>query len=187
MPCLTSMLREFLAWISRAWVSLRRDWLAQHARQRNLGLPARVEPHFCVVPPQILHRGFPIPPIQADSNPDLTAEYQSKTGIKPTRFVHRSSWLPPTSIPIFPHQKAKKSRHQQHLVSYNPTQTTPKRKQRGWPACPGITPWWAGCHPRTHLITVSRTPHPCSQGKTSIEPVSAGERCLHVFLDRNQP
>ena len=131
MPCLTSMLREFLAWISRAWVSLRRDWLAQHARQRNLGLPARVEPHFCVVPPQILHRGFPIPPIQADSNPDLTAEYQSKTGIKPTRFVHRSSWLPPTSIPIFPHQKAKKSRHQQHLVSYNPDLSyNPKQERR---------------------------------------------------------
>ena len=35
----------------------------------------------------------------------------------PTR---RGEQMPPPSIPIFPHQKAKKSRYQQHAVSYNP-------------------------------------------------------------------
>ena len=35
----------------------------------------------------------------------------------PTR---RGEQMPPPSIPTFPHQKAKKSRHQQHAVSYNP-------------------------------------------------------------------
>ena len=35
----------------------------------------------------------------------------------PTR---RREQMPPPSIPTFPHQKAKKSRHQQHAVSYNP-------------------------------------------------------------------
>ena len=27
--------------------------------------------------------------------------------------------------------------------------------RKGWPACPGITPWWAGCHPLEHLITIA--------------------------------
>ena len=35
----------------------------------------------------------------------------------PTR---RGEQMPPPSIPTFPHQKAKKSRYQQHAVSYNP-------------------------------------------------------------------
>ena len=35
----------------------------------------------------------------------------------PTR---RGEQMPPPSIPTFPHQKAKKSRHQQHALSYNP-------------------------------------------------------------------
>ena len=35
----------------------------------------------------------------------------------PTR---RREQMPPPSIPTFPHQKAKKSRHQQQAVSYNP-------------------------------------------------------------------
>ena len=43
-----------------------------------------------------------------------------KVATKPTRFVHPSSWLPPTKIPTFRHQKAKKSPFQQHVVSYNP-------------------------------------------------------------------
>ena len=38
----------------------------------------------------------------------------------PTR---RGEQMPPPSIPTFPHQKAKKSRHQQHAVSYNPDMT----------------------------------------------------------------
>ena len=27
--------------------------------------------------------------------------------------------------------------------------------RKGWPACPGITPWWAGCHPFEHRITIA--------------------------------
>ena len=38
----------------------------------------------------------------------------------PTR---RREQMPPPSIPTFPHQKAKKSRYQQHAVSYNPDMT----------------------------------------------------------------
>ena len=50
----------------------------------------------------------------------------------PTR---RREQMPPPSIPTFPHQKAKKSRYQQHAVSYNPALTALSRKQtRPWPA-----------------------------------------------------
>ena len=50
----------------------------------------------------------------------------------PTR---RGEQMPPPSIPTFPHQKAKKSRYQQHAVSYNPALTALSRKQRRpWPA-----------------------------------------------------
>ena len=50
----------------------------------------------------------------------------------PTR---RREQMPPPSIPTFPHQKAKKSRYQQHAVSYNPALTALSRKQRRpWPA-----------------------------------------------------
>ena len=38
----------------------------------------------------------------------------------PTR---RREQMPPPSIPTFPHQKAEKSRHQQHAASYNPDMT----------------------------------------------------------------
>ena len=38
----------------------------------------------------------------------------------PTR---RREQMPPPSIPTFPHQKAKKLRHQQHAASYNPDMT----------------------------------------------------------------
>ena len=34
--------------------------------------------------------------------------------------TQRREQMPPPSIPTFPHQKAKKSRYQQHAVSYNP-------------------------------------------------------------------
>ena len=27
--------------------------------------------------------------------------------------------------------------------------------RKGWPACPGITPRWAGCHPLEHRITIA--------------------------------
>ena len=38
----------------------------------------------------------------------------------PTR---RREQMPPPSIPTFPHQKAEKSRYQQHAVSYHPDMT----------------------------------------------------------------
>ena len=44
----------------------------------------------------------------------------------PTR---RREQMPPPSIPTFPHQKANKSRYQQHAVSYDPTLTALGRKQ----------------------------------------------------------
>ena len=46
----------------------------------------------------------------------------------PTR---RGEQMPPPSIPTSPHQKAKKSRHQQHAVSYNPQVAV----QAGRPHC----------------------------------------------------
>ena len=54
-------------------------------------------------------------------NVDFPAPASQKVATKPTRLVHPSSWLPPTSIPIFPHQKAEKSPQNQHVLSYNPT------------------------------------------------------------------
>ena len=35
-------------------------------------------------------------------------------------FRETQPWLPPTSMPTFPHHKAEKSPFQQHVVSYNP-------------------------------------------------------------------
>ena len=58
------------------------------------------------------------------SNTNFPALTSRKVATKPTRFVHPPSWLPPTSIPTFPHQKAEKSPFQQHAVSYNPTNTS---------------------------------------------------------------
>ena len=37
-----------------------------------------------------------------------------------TRYVHPPSWPQPTKTPTFPHQQAKKSPFQQHVVSYHP-------------------------------------------------------------------
>ena len=39
--------------------------------------------------------------------------------------------------------------------------------RRGWPACPGITPRWAGYHPRTQLITFRERLIPAHAGKTT--------------------
>ena len=52
------------------------------------------------------------------------------------------------------------------------------RKQRGWPACPGITPRWAGYHPHTHSITMLRTTHLHSRRENSGKPDS-----FRVFAD----
>ena len=51
-------------------------------------------------------------------------------------------------------------------------------KQRGWPACPGITPRWAGYHPHTHSITMFRTTHLHSRRENSGKPDS-----FRVFAD----
>ena len=120
-------------------------------------------------------------------NVDFPAPASRKVATKPTRFVRPSSWLPPTSIPIFPHQKAEKSPQNQHVLSYNPHFQSAQtgnanggttamfrmassplawRKQRGRLTCPGITPRWAGCHPHAQPITISRKTHPSSQGDT---------------------
>ena len=56
------------------------------------------------------------------------------------------------------------------------------REQRGWPACPGITPRWAGYHPYSHPITISKTTHPRSRRENthadSIDGTSVGSSPL---------
>ena len=72
-------------------------------------------------------------------NVDFPAPASQKVATKPTRSVHPSSWLPPTSIPIFPHQKAEKSPQNQHVLSYNPKRRRcggRRRAQEGMAAVP---------------------------------------------------
>ena len=55
-----------------------------------------------------------------DSSPvtvDCPAPASRQVTTQPTRSVHPSRWLPPTSIPIFPYQKAEKSPQNQHVLS----------------------------------------------------------------------
>ena len=66
-----------------------------------------------------------------------------KIATKPTRFVHPSSWLPPTSIPTFPYQQADKSPHNQHVMSLDPTNADrpgrpDPRRRHGHARNPGI-------------------------------------------------
>ena len=71
----------------------------------------------------------------------------------PTR---RREQMPPPSIPTSPHQKAKKSRHQQHAVSYNPALTALSRKQRRpWPARTNVRTASHGLVPTDALSVVS--------------------------------
>ena len=71
----------------------------------------------------------------------------------PTR---RREQMPPPSIPTFPHQKAKKSRYQQHAVSYNPALTALSRKQRRpWPARTNVRTASHGLVPTDALSVVS--------------------------------
>ena len=49
------------------------------------------------------------------------------------------------------------------------------RKQRGWPACPGITPRWAGYHPHASRITIPRRAHP-RLSREAIIPRQIGHR-----------
>ena len=83
----------------------------------------------------------------------------------PTR---RREQMPPPSIPTFPHQKAKKSRYQQHAVSYNPNPQPPLEPRPGITKPPG--PNWGraavavalGFEPR-----VAVTPHSISSAAPS--------------------
>ena len=56
-------------------------------------------------------------------NVDFPAPASRKVATKPTRFVRPSSWLPPTSIPIFPHQQSEKAPQNQHVLSFNSNRT----------------------------------------------------------------
>ena len=47
--------------------------------------------------------------------------------------------------------------------------------RRGWPACPGITPRWAGCHPHASRITIPRRTHP-RLSREAIIPRQIGHR-----------
>ena len=61
-----------------------------------------------------------------DSSPitvDCPAPASRQVTTQPTRCVHPSSWLPPTSIPIFPYQKAEKSPQNQHVLSFKSYRT----------------------------------------------------------------
>ena len=53
-------------------------------------------------------------------NSDFPAPHSRQVTLLATRFVHPSRWPQPTKTPTFPHQQAKKSPFQQHVVSYHP-------------------------------------------------------------------
>ena len=53
-------------------------------------------------------------------NSDFPAPHSRKVTTPATRYVHPPSWPQPTKTPTFPHQQAKKSPFQQHVVSYHP-------------------------------------------------------------------
>ena len=53
-------------------------------------------------------------------NSDFPAQHSRQVTTPATRFVQPPSWPQPTKTPTFPHQQAKKSPFQQHVVSYHP-------------------------------------------------------------------
>ena len=53
-------------------------------------------------------------------NSDFPAPHSRKVATPATRYVQPPSWPQPTKTPTFPHQQAKKSPFQQHVVSYHP-------------------------------------------------------------------
>ena len=53
-------------------------------------------------------------------NSDFPAPHSRQVTTPATRFVQPPSWPQPTKTPTFPHQQAKKSPFQQHVVSYHP-------------------------------------------------------------------
>ena len=53
-------------------------------------------------------------------NSAFPAPHSRKVTTPATRYVHPPSWPQATKTPTFPHQQAKKSPFQQHVVSYHP-------------------------------------------------------------------
>ena len=53
-------------------------------------------------------------------NSDFPAPHSRQVTTPATRYVHPPRWPQPTKTPTFPHQQAKKSPFQQHVVSYHP-------------------------------------------------------------------
>ena len=53
-------------------------------------------------------------------NSDFPAPHSRQVTTPATRLVQPPSWPQPTKTPTFPHQQAKKSPFQQHVVSYHP-------------------------------------------------------------------
>ena len=53
-------------------------------------------------------------------NSDFPAPHSRQVTLLATRYVYPPSWPQPTKTPTFPHQQAKKSPFQQHVVSYHP-------------------------------------------------------------------
>ena len=58
-------------------------------------------------------------------NSDFPAPASRQVATQPSRFVHPHRWSQPTKTTTFPHQQAKKSPLQQHVVSYNPNPRGP--------------------------------------------------------------
>ncbi|WP_314805465.1 hypothetical protein, partial [Actinomyces bouchesdurhonensis] len=53
-------------------------------------------------------------------NVDFPAPTHQQVTTQPTRFAHPPRWLPPPSIPTFPHHQTEKPPHNQHNLTYKP-------------------------------------------------------------------
>ena len=82
------------------------------------GWPPRIaHPSLLIVPHQQADKS-PVPGGPGGGGVDCPAPVSRQVTTKPTRSVHPSRWFPPTSIPIFPYQKAEKSPQNQHILSF---------------------------------------------------------------------
>ena len=102
------------------------------------------------------------PPIQADSNPDLTAEYQSKTGIKPTRPGQPRTQVTTSPTPTFRLCSNERQPKNQHKLAYKPHIRRCKRYFAGIAARAGS---W-------HNKTARRSARREVERATGIEPAS---------------
>lgn len=102
------------------------------------------------------------PPIQADSNPDLTAEYQSKTGIKPTRPGQPRTQVTTSPTPTFRLCSNERQPKNQHNLAYKPHIRRCKRYFAGIAARAGS---W-------HNKTARRSARREVERATGIEPAS---------------